>query len=98
MKANNYISEKEHKFLLIVSFISFILAFSNLLYQIVESFYKPNSFGLYDISRPSSLPLFNLLTLFIFIALYKSKKFIISFLLTLFPSIFLRMNFIEQLN
>ncbi len=83
MKANSYISKKENRLLLILSFISVVFAFSNFVYQVIDHFTKPKAlFDIYDISRGSFLPTFNFLTLFIFIALFKSKRFIISSLLT----------------
>ena len=87
MKANNYTSKKEHKLLLIVVFITVILAFSNLTYQIIEHYTNPASFGIYDMKRASLLPSFNFLTIFIFVALLKSKRFIVSTLLTFFSFI-----------
>ncbi len=85
MKANKYISESEHKLLLTFAFISFVLAYSNFAYQIVDHFTKPKAlFEFYDMKRASFIPLFNFLTLFIFIALFKSKRYTISSLLTLF--------------
>ena len=83
MKANNYISKNEHKLIVIIAFILVALAFSNLAYQIVDYYTNPDLFEIYDIKRASPLPLFNFLTLFILIALYKTKRFIISFFLTL---------------
>jgi len=40
MKANNYISKKEHKLLLIFAFILFILAFTNFVCDSIESYNK----------------------------------------------------------
>jgi hypothetical protein len=82
MKANNYISKNEYRLLLIIVFVSFILSLSNLAYQIVEINNKSNPYGLSEApARP--LLLFNFLTLFIFIVLFFSKRFLISSILTL---------------
>lgn len=84
MKANNYISKSEHKLIVIISFVSVVLAFSNLIFQIIEYYTKPTPlFVFYDMMRPNLIPLFNFSTLFIFIALFNSKKYIVSSLLTL---------------
>ncbi len=93
MKANSYIPAKERRLLLILAFISVILAFLSLAYQIIEHYTKPASIGIYDMKQASLLPWFNFLTLFIFIALLKSKKFIISTLLTLFSFIIFAYEF-----
>ena len=98
MKANNHISKKEHKLLLVIAFITFIIAFSNLTYQGIEKYNSFISegqielkkqannepiFRMYSFERASSIPFLNFLSLFIFLTLYKSKRFIISSLLTL---------------
>ncbi len=98
MKANNYISRKEHKSLLIVALITVVIAFSNITFQGVEKYNNSVSekqeklekqangqptFEFYDFVRASSIPFLNLLSFFIFLTLYKSKRFIISSLLTL---------------
>ncbi len=93
MKANSYISAKEHKLLLVLAFISAILAFLALVHQIIENYNKPASIGIYDMSRASLIPWFNFFTLFIFIALFKSKRFIISSLLTLFSFVIFAYEF-----
>jgi hypothetical protein len=38
MKANNYISKKEHKLLLVVAFITFVLACGSFTFNLVESY------------------------------------------------------------
>jgi len=83
MQTNYYISRREHNLLLILASTSVVFAFSNFAYQLINHFIKPiDSFVLYDISRGSLLPTFNFLTLGIFIALFKSRRFIISSLMT----------------
>lgn len=98
MKTNNHISKKEFKLLLVVSFITSVIAFSNFTFQVIEKYYDSVSeqqtelrkqanneptFGIYSFERASSIPFLNFLSFFIFIILYKSKRFLVSSLLTL---------------
>lgn len=99
MKANNYISIKEHKLLLTAAFMIFALAFSNLTLQSIDKYNnyvsekqeklerqanKEPTFEFYSFGRKSGIPFLNLISIFIFITLSKSKNYIISFLLVAF--------------
>jgi len=99
MKANNYISKKEHRLLLIVSFIAFIFVALTFCCDIIKdynySIYKEqqslehlanyNRVGGISGSSPITvLPLIHFLTLFIFLALLKTKKFLLPLFLTVF--------------
>jgi len=107
MKANNYISKREHKFLLVFAFIVFVLAFSSFTSHIIESYndsvsqtqeklekkanyVKTNevSFEFYDLTRTDPRPFYNLfislLSLFAFLALLKTKKFVLPSFFTAF--------------
>ncbi len=98
MKANNYISRKKYKLLLITAFLTSVIAFSNFTFQVIEKYNNSVSeqqaelrkqandepiFGIYSFERASSIPFLNFLSFFIFITLYKSKRFIASSILTL---------------
>ncbi len=102
MKVNNYISRKEHKLLLIVAFITFAFIASAFCYGIIvdynyfvydqqqrlESLANYNQAGGFSGSGPTAgIPLLHFSTLFIFIALLKTKKFLLSSILTFFYAV-----------
>ena len=99
MKATNYISKKEHKLLLIVAFaaMTFILSsftlemIGNYNYSVVEeqqkleklaNGYPTGSFPIYNDYSP--IAGLHLLTVFIFAALIKPKRYLLPFFLTVF--------------
>lgn len=88
MKANKYISKREHKSLMLFAFIVFIfvLLFISLSF-IEEVTNQPNAMPNVKLSGDNGLmifPLFRLITFFIFLAILKTKRFLLSFLLTIF--------------
>ncbi|MBA4121053.1 MAG: hypothetical protein H0X72_01135 [Acidobacteria bacterium] len=99
MKANNLISKNEHKLLLIVSFIAFLFVLSIFTLQVIKDYNYSVSEKQQEIKnqvsgKPSprfsssagghTIPGLHFLTLFIFLALLKTKKFLLSSLLTVF--------------
>lgn len=102
MKANSYISKKEQKLLLLVAFIVFVfvaLAFS---YDIIKDYnyfvdkeqqrleYLANynrEGGISGSHSTAVIPALHFLTLFIFLALLKTKRFLLSSFLTVFYAI-----------
>lgn len=99
MKAINYISRKEYNLLLIVTFTAFLIVGTIFAWQAVKdynySIYHEQISLLHQANygRPGGfpygqdlyvLPGLHFLTLFIFIALLKTKKFLIPLLLTVF--------------
>jgi hypothetical protein len=102
MKANKYISQKEHKSLLIIAFISFIFVALTFCYGIIKDYnysvYKQHQKlghlasynregGISGSSPRLIMPALHLLTLFIFIALLKTRRFLLSSFLTVFYAI-----------
>jgi uncharacterized membrane protein SpoIIM required for sporulation len=102
MKANNYISKKEHKLLLIVAFTSFIYVALTFCYGITKDYnysvYKQHQRlehlasynregGISGSSPRLVMPALHFLTLFIFIALLKTRRFLLSSFLTVFYAI-----------
>ncbi len=99
MKANNYISKKEHRLLLIVAFLAFVFVASTFCWDIIRDY---NYFvskeqqslehlanynrvgGISGSSQITVMPLLHFLTLFIFLALLKTKKFLLPLFLTVF--------------
>ena len=99
MKANNYISHKEHKLLLIFAFTSFAFVLSIITWQSVKDYnYSVSKYqqklktkandeigtGIAVDGIETRLPLIHLLTALIFIALLKTKRFLLPLLLTVF--------------
>ncbi len=100
MKASNFISKKEHRLLLIIAFTVFLFVFSIFTLQVVKDYnysvsedQRQLKFQADGASSPrfSSdnyvLPGLHFLTLFIFIALLKTKRFLLSSSLTVFYAI-----------
>lgn len=102
MRANDYISNREHKLLLVVAFISFIFVALTFCYGIAKDYnysvYKQqqrvehlasyNREGGISGSNPRIImPGLHFFTLFIFIALLKTKRFLLSSFLTVFYAI-----------
>ncbi len=98
MKTNRHISKKEFKGLLILALLASVFAFSSLALTSINAYnesvadeqmkleLKANghpTFEFYSFERGSFFPLFCILSLFIFVALLKTKIFVIPFLLTL---------------
>ncbi len=85
MKANNYISKIEHKLLLSIAFMAFIFVLTIITLQVVVSYNQSASnSGFSGTNDTITMPLFHFLTLFIFIALLKTKRFLLSLFLTVF--------------
>lgn len=99
MKAHGYVSKKEHKLLLVLCFIYLIFVSSIVSFQIVEDYNYAVSERQMDLKNQAigeqtpqfsndsidqRFPGLHLLTLFIFLALFKTRKFIISSFLTTF--------------
>jgi hypothetical protein len=84
MKANKYISVGEHKSLLCVSFIAFVFV----LLIFVSDFYNINTDSSSIFPQTNyTLPGLHFFTLFIFLALLKTKRFLLSSLLTAFYAV-----------
>ena len=93
MQANKYISKREHKLLLLVTFLSFSFVFTVFACQVFQTYYdfivniSPQFSGGAGAFR---VPGLHLLTLFIFIALLKTKRFLLpSFLTVLYTFVFI---------
>src|SRR5688572_13929034 len=98
MKANKYISIKEHKLLVVVAFIAFIFVsiafYLNIIKNYNYSVYREqqtlgysanyNRTGGFPYPSQTVVPLFHFLTLFIFLALLKTRKFLLPLFLTVF--------------
>ncbi len=105
MKANNYISIREHKLLLIIAFIAFVFIASTFCWDIIKYYnysiseeqqsleYLANYNRVGGISGSSPItvmPLLHFFTLFIFLALLKTKKFLLPLFLTvLYATVFI---------
>lgn len=98
MKTNKHISKKEFKGLLILGLLASVFAFSSLAFTSINAFNESvaeeqmrlgleangySVFEFYSFVRGSFFPLFCILSLFIFVALLKTKIFAVSSLLTL---------------
>jgi hypothetical protein len=82
MKAINYISRKEHYLLSIVAFSAFVFVALPFVFEIVK-FSNYNSAGFSSSNTTFSLvPPFHFLTLFIFLSILKTKRFLLPVLLT----------------
>ncbi len=100
MKANKYISKKEHKLLLLVAFTSFVFALSIFSLQGIKDYNDAISKGQNELEQLANLEqiisfaacggidyrvsFLHFLTLFIFVALLKTKRFFLSSFLTVF--------------
>lgn len=83
MKANNYISKKEHKLLLIVAFTALVFVLSIFTSELIRIHNLSNSPFSGSIGA-NTMPGLHFLTFFIFIALFKTKRFLLSSFLTIF--------------
>ncbi len=99
MKANDYISKREHILLLIVAFTVFGFVLSVIIPQVISIYNYSVSEEQRELKKqadgkptprlsgshsPDIMPLFHFLTFFIFIALFKTKRFLLSSFLTVF--------------
>lgn len=99
MKITNYISIKEHKLLLTFAFIAFIFVISTFTFQAIKSYndyvsdyqekIKSQANGNPSLSFSGSNGTYQIaglhfLTLFIFLSLIKTKRFLLPFILTSF--------------
>ena len=97
MKANKYISKREHKFLLITAFMAFMFTLSVVSFQVVKSYTdtvvesqkerknQANSEKTIRFSNHGmnyNFPLFHFLTFFVFALLLITKRFLLSSFLT----------------
>lgn len=87
MKTNNYISEREYKLLLITSFASFLFVASIFVLHAVQNINCTNS-GFSGCHRKIVMPGLHIFTLFIFFALLKTKRFLLSSSLNLLYAVF----------
>jgi len=103
MKANNYISKREHKLLSLVAFTSFVFALSIISLQGIKDYNdaiskEQNKFERLANNEPIlsfsacggmdyRVPFLHFLTLFIFVALLKTKRVILSSFLTIFYAV-----------
>ncbi len=103
MKANKYISKREHKFLLIVAFTSFVFASSIFSLQGIKDYNDAISKEQNKLEQLANnepilsfsacggmdyrIPFLHFLTLFIFVALLKTKRFLLSSFLTFFYAV-----------
>lgn len=83
MKRNEYISKLEQNYLLITSFLAFIFSLSFFLFDIFQMSHVSDSNFSQDYIN-YTFPGFHLITLFIFLSLLFTKRYIISFFLTIF--------------
>ena len=81
MKANKYISQKEHLTLLIFAFVAFVFVLSGFASEFIKSHNTSGSLFPYYPTYPAGL---HFLTFFIFLALLKTKRFLLSSFLTNF--------------
>jgi len=103
MKANKYISKREHKFLLIVAFTAFVFALSIFSLQGIKDYNNAISKEQNELERLANnepiisfsacggmdyrVPFFHFLTFFILVALLKTKRFLLPSFLTVFYAI-----------
>ena len=103
MEANKYISKREHKFLLLVAFTSFVFALSIFFLQEIKDYNDAISKEQNKLERLANneqiisfsacggmdyrVPFLHSLTLFIFVALLKTKRFLLSSFLTVFYAV-----------
>lgn len=114
MKVNNYVSKKEHRLLLIVAFTAFVYVVSAFTFEAVNGYNqyiseqqnvlknqadgKPN-LRFSGTDGINQIPGLHILTLFIFAALLKTKRFLLPVILTVFYatgfiySLFVRANY-----
>jgi hypothetical protein len=86
MKANEYISKQEHKFLLIFAFTIFVFAFSVFSTELIEDYNRAIPETQFEFSNCGifySFPPAYLSSIFILFALLLTKRFLLSLLLTL---------------
>lgn len=86
MKANDYISKKEHTFLTVFVFTAFVFVlsvFTSEEIRIHNLSISPFSSSNYA----NAMPGLHFLTFFIFVALLKTKRFLLSSLLTIFYAV-----------
>ncbi len=86
MKANEHISIREHKFLLIIAFTIFVFAFSVFSTEVIADYNRAVSETKFEFSNCAisySFPPAYLSSIFIFIALLLTKRFFLSVVLTL---------------
>lgn len=98
MKANNYISKKEHRLLLIIAFVAMMFVLSSFISEGIKSYnisVSENQQKLENLANgypPVSFPTYNdysiagfhLLIVFIFASLLITKRFLLPFFLTIF--------------
>ncbi len=88
MKANNYISKREHNLLTTFAFTVFVCLILFISLSLIEEVIsQPNAMPKVKLSGDNGLmifPPFHLITFFIFLAILKTKRFLLSFLLTIF--------------
>ena len=99
MTANNYISKREHKWLTTFAFIVFLFVLLFISLSIINEYNYSVTELLKELTSQANatpkisfsggngltfFPLFHLLTFFIFLAILKTKRFLLSFLLTIF--------------
>jgi hypothetical protein len=100
MPAKNYISKREHKLLINFAFVVFLFVLLFISLSIINDFNYSVSEVQKELKSQASpdeprinlsggsgltfFPLFQLLTFFIFVALFKAKRFLLPFLLTIF--------------
>lgn len=88
MKAINYILKEEHKLLLIMAFASIIFTLAVFIFDIINVInhhYSKNL--LLSGQTPNTFPLFHLATILIFVAIFKTKRFLLPFILTVLYAI-----------
>ncbi|HLM59383.1 MAG TPA: hypothetical protein VK308_01140 [Pyrinomonadaceae bacterium] len=100
MKANKYISKREHRIIIIVAFAAFVFAFSIFSIQTIKDYNNAILEEQHKLNRLANntqsisftacggmdyrVPFLHFLTLFIFLALYKTKRFLLPSFLTVF--------------
>lgn len=84
MKPNKYISQKEHLMLLIFAFILFASFLSIFIWEADQVYSAPPQFRFSGSGNISQTPQFHFFSLFIFIALLTTKRFLLSSFLTVF--------------
>ena len=95
MKANKYVSKSEHFALLTVAFIAFIIVLSIFAWQAsaaYDNFFaeRASRIRFSGSANEFQTPPFHLLTLFIFVAILKTKRFLLSaFLTVLYAVVFI---------
>ena len=95
MKANKYIPQKEHLALLIFTFIAFVFVLSGFASEVIKVLNASGSLFLYFPTYPARL---HFLTFFIFIALLKTKRFLLSSFLTVLYACIFVYSFFERVK